>query len=333
MKKKIELFIKFLLLIILPVIIIGYKTTQGLWRVVKKYSIVTQLDKKINIPLLPQAPKMQWLHTAGNKITNEQGENIILRGVNIASINWGVDEWNPRAVEQAITSWHAKVIRTRIYLSDFKTDKNEFFFKLEDQIVGPARKQGVYVILHNYVPFPLNKTDLPSEEMMQMWEAVARFYKDDPLILYDVIPEPHDTSWEEVRRVYGEIIPRVKRENPKALIFVSGLAWGREINPYLENPLPYDNLVYRSNPYNQPDRFEGLFGQIALKYPVFLGEFGPNQDMSQESVTEVISYANALGIGWTAWTFHSVGCPCLLTDYQTFTPSEYGNVVKEALQR
>lgn len=331
MKTLTKLF-KFIVLIALPLGLIGYKAGQwGIWEI-RKLLIVTPMKNKISLPFMPEAPQVSWLHTQGNKIINANNQPVILRGVNIASINWGVDNWNAWAVDYAIKEWHANVIRSRVYLSDYKKDKAEFFLRLEDQIVSPARKHGVYVILHNYVPVPLNNDDLPNEEMKKMWEAVAQFYKDDPLILYDLIPEPHDTSWDKIRQAYTDLITRVRRIHPKSLIFVSGMNWGRRINEYLDNPMPYENIVYRSNPYNESQMFEDLFGKISQKYPVFLGEFGPNQDMSIEAVKAVIDYSQKLEIGWTAWTFHSVGCPCLLDDYKSFTPSSYGEIVRKALE-
>ena len=78
--------------------------------------------------------------------------------------------------------------------------------------------------------------------------------------------------------------------------------------------------------------FEGLFAQIALKYPVFLGEFGSSEDLTMDldAVKQLLSLAQQLQIGWTAWNFSASAVPSL-TDEATFTPSEYGEVVKQAL--
>ncbi len=243
-----------------------------------------------------------------------------------------MDEWNAKATTYAITNWKANVIRTRAYLDDYKRDKGEFFFKLEEQILGRARKLGVYVILNNYVPRNLKGNDLPDEEMIRMWEEIAKFYKDEPIILYDIIPEPHDTTNEKIINAYKEFIPRIRKIHPKSLIFVTGNNWGREINQYLHEPLPYNNIVYRSNPYNHFKEFPNLFGNIALQYPVFLGEFGENQDMNLEDVKALIAYAKELNIGWTAWNFSNIGCPCLLINSKTYEPSSYGEIVFKGLQ-
>jgi hypothetical protein len=114
---------------------------------------------------------------------------------------------------------------------------------------------------------------------------------------------------------------------------VTGLDWGRDINAWLDQPIPYENIVYRANPYNKTGEFESFFGKIALKYPVFLGEFGTQDKLSMtlKDVENLLGYADSLGLGWTAWHFTSTGCPCLLSDEDSFTPNEYGIMVKNSL--
>lgn len=276
---------------------------------------------------------IDWLSVDGNKIIDEEGKAKILRGVNIGSINWGYDKWNPRATNYAIKKWNANIIRTRIYPNDFFADKQAFYQKMEEQVINPARKKGVYVILHSFMEE--SPDDLPDQKAIEMWGEVAKHYKNDPIILYDPIPEPHNTTKEKLRKAYTQVIEEIREVHPKSLILVTGLGWGREINSYLENPLPYKNIVYRSNPYNRAGEFEGLFGEVAKEYPVFLTEFGAGgyPPMSEESVEALLAYADKLGLGWTAWHFHSEGCPCLLKDYKTFEPSNWGSFVYEELQK
>jgi len=330
--KKIGDIVKFILLILVPTTLVFYKIGQQLN--LEKYFFVAKKTITQSTPLKKVLlPEILWLSTSGNKIINEKGETVVLRGVNIASINWGFEKWNPKAVNYAVKEWNSNVIRTRIYPDDFVKDKTEFFNQLEKQIVDPARRNGVYVVLHSFMSN--SPDDLPEQKTIEMWQAVADFYKNDSLILYDLIPEPHNTTKEKLRQAYLNLIPKVRLKNPKSLIFVTGLGWGREINSYLENPIPFENIVYRSNPYNRAAEFEGLFGEIALKYPVFLTEFGADAypEMSKQSVQDLLDYADNLGLSWTAWHFQSQGCPCLLSNWKTFEASDWGKLVYEALQK
>ena len=278
-------------------------------------------------------PQVSWLTTRDKAIINDKNEKLILRGINIASTTWGpeFEQWNPLAVTYAVDNWSVNVIRTRIHEYEYVDNPANFFFKLETQILDPARSRGVYVILH---PWFGENQSLPDENGVKMWLAVAKRYQNDPHILYDIFAEPRDIDRGELINTYNSLIPQIRQVNPRSLIFVTGLDWGREINSFLDSPLPYDNLVYRTNPYNKTGEFEGLFGRIAEIYPVFIGEFGSDDKltMTEESVQSLLGYADALEIGWTAWHFSDSGCPCLLSDNNLFTPTSYGQIVLDALR-
>lgn len=317
----------YLLAIFVPLLIISFFFFQNLSEKIN-FSFKRYLAKPS-----PQVEvvKLPWLKTEGRFLVNEKGEKVILRGVNLASVDWGYESWHPEAIDYLAKNWQVNVIRTRIIQEEYEKDQTTFFQKLEEEFLIPARRNGLYVILHPRVRNSL--TDLPDNQTTAMWRAVAEKYKDDPNILFDLLAEPHNTSQSAVINAYKQLISEVRSIRPQSLILVTGLSWGREINSYLENPLPFENIVYRSNPYNTPKMFKSLFGEIDKVYPVFFGEFGAEgfPPMSKEDVEALINYAKNNEIGWTAWNFHSLGCPCLLKNYKTFEPTEYGLIVKNAL--
>ncbi len=291
---------------------------------------LNSLPKKEKSEKPEKSAQLSWLSTSGRFIVNEKGEPVILRGVNLSSLSWGYHDWFPQAVEIAIDDWEANVIRTRIYQDDYFADPEEFFATIEKTIINPAQEKGSYIILNPWIG---QNEPLPNEETIIFWQEVAYHYQDNPAIIYDILAEPHDVSRNQVWQANQKIIEAIRQVHSKSLIMVTGVGWGREINSYLDNPLPYENIVYRTNPYNKAGEFQAIFGQIARFYPIFLGEFGADgyPPMSQESVKELLSLADQLSLGWTAWNFHAVGCPCLLSDHQTYQPSAYGQIVKNAL--
>lgn len=310
-----------ILLVFSPLLYLGYK------------KISPQLDlycldlaqKNHPYPISP-------LHTQGTQILNDQNIPVRLRGVNLISTNWGdkYKDWNPEAIEYATKNWHINVLRTRIYEHEYADNPAKFFLTLEEQILQPARKNGLYVIVH---PWFGENDSLPGPGGIKMWLAFVSRYKNDPHIIYDLLAEPRDTTFDAVYQTYISLIPQVRAIAPNSLIMVTGLDWGRDINAYLERPLPFPNLVYRTNPYNKTAEFPGLFGKIVEKYPVFFGEFGTvdKLSMSIKDVQNVMAYADKLGIGWTAWHFTSTGCPCLLSNELDFTPTPAGELVKANL--
>jgi endoglucanase len=273
---------------------------------------------------------LAWLKTSGRFIVDDTGQPVILRGVNLASLSWGYHDWFPEAIQVAVEDWGVNVIRTRIYQDDYFANPEVFFTTLEDTIINPAGQYGVYVILNPWIG---QNESLPNEQTITFWQAVASRYRNNPTVIYDILAEPHDVSRDQVWQANQSLIKTIRQVHPDSLIMVTGIGWGREINSYLDNPLPYKNIVYRTNPYNKTGEFEAIFGQIARYYPVFIGEFGADgyPPMTQVSVQALLNLADKLALGWTAWNFHSVGCPCLLSDYQDFSPSSYGQIVKTAL--
>ena len=311
-----------ILLVLSPLIYLGFK----------KFSPEIALLRYDYAHPLSSYPPVSPLHTKGTEILNSEGKPVILRGVNLISTNWGnnYSTWDPQAIAVAARDWHANVIRTRIYEDAFKASYGQFFLDLEREILTPAREHGMYVVIH---PWFGQNDSFPDQDGVRMWLAVAARYQNDPHIIFDLLAEPRDTTFASLRGEYLQLIPQIRAIAPHALIMVTGLDWGRDINAWLAAPLPFGNLVYRTNPYNKTGEFESYFGRIALKYPVFIGEFGTENalSMAPQDVQNLLGYADDLHLGWTAWHFTATGCPCLLSSDTQFTPSAYGEIVKGAL--
>jgi endoglucanase len=277
-------------------------------------------------------PIVSPLHTEGTQVLDNSNRPVILRGVNLISTNWNPIylDWNPQAVEKAASDWKANVIRSRIYQYEFEANPAAFFLKMEQQIFEPARKHGLYIIVH---PWFGENQSLPKNEGVKMWLAFAKRYGNDPHFIFDLFAEPRDIPFEDLKSSYEALIPQIRQIAPNSLIMVTGLDWGRDINAWYDQPLPYDNLIYRANPYNKTGEFESFIGKIALKRPIFLGEFGTQDKLSMTltDVKNLLGYADQLNVGWTAWHFTATGCPCLLEGESSFTPTPYGSVVKSAL--
>ena len=99
------------------------------------------------------------LHVMGNQLADPANNTVVLRGVNIASLEWRPDGDNVlRAVDIAINSWHVNLIRLPVN-EDFwfghdqswtggeSGDGGAAYRALVDQIISTAKAKNVYVML------------------------------------------------------------------------------------------------------------------------------------------------------------------------------------------
>lgn len=312
--------------IVVPLGIIAYRQFQEIYPTWDVPTVVT------NIATQPQVKTVSPLHTSGRDILDSNNQKIILRGVNVGSVEWAEPSWHPKAINFLANNWPINIIRIRVLEKDYVADKDTFFRNLDWQFIRPAEENGLYIIIS--VKVRDASTDLADPPVHAMWQDLAARYKNDPHIIYDLLPEPHDVPMSRIVANYTALIDEVRALAPDSLIFVSGDNWGRNLNYYAQNPYPYPNIVYRTNPYNEAYFFPDQFEEIMSVYPVFLGEFGPTDHpfMSSEAADTLLKIAKDNDLSWTAWNFHSVGCPCLLSDWQTFTPSPFGEMVLRYLR-
>ena len=148
----------------------------------------------------------------------------------------------------------------------------------------------------------------PQEKHAAFWREVAGKYKNHPAVLFDLLNEPHDVSW-EVWRDGGPVTDaktsdKVAAENKDRLVafqsvgmqglldavrgtgarnvaIVGGLDWGYDLSGVLEGRAledrSGDGVVYSSHVYPWKRDWRGKFLAVAEKHPVFLGEVGADE--------------------------------------------------------
>jgi len=170
---------------------------------------------------------------------------------------------------------------------------------------------------------------------IMMWNDLAARYKDNPLVAFQPYNEPHDISWDQWRngglildpatvwtaagmqQMYGAI----RATGAKNLVFVTGNNWGHTPPPsaYL---LDGYNIVYAVNFYTcsqlpppscttpdptnpVPAKGQGIdqWATISMKQPVVITEFGWPDPNDGTFNARLISWAEAHGVGWIAFTW------------------------------
>jgi endoglucanase len=159
-------------------------------------------EEKANAPLP--------LKIVGTKILNSKGQPVLLRGVNVASLEWTSDGQGHilQTVNTAIHDWHAQIIRLPLTQDRWfgKTpeqhDGGMAYRELVQEIVNTCSTNRCYIILDlhwsdcNEWGKHIGQHSMPDLNSVTFWENVAPLYANNPAVLFDLYNEPHDVSWD-----------------------------------------------------------------------------------------------------------------------------------------
>ncbi|MBW3637941.1 MAG: glycoside hydrolase family 5 protein [Armatimonadetes bacterium] len=271
--------------------------------------------KKINIPYETANPAKfpSELRVVGNKILNKEGKEVWLQGVNIMSLDWSATgERVLLSTKVAIEDWKSNIIRLAVKekywfgKDSSQKDGGKAYRELVDAVVNLAANRGVYVLLdlHHY--------RAARQEDADFWKDAAARYKDHPALIFDLLNEPHGTSWEIWRN--GGFVP-VKKEGvdetaflteeekiknnagfrgvgmqgllnaarstgAKNVVLVGGLDYGYDLSGVLNGFALEDKdgngIIYGSHIYPWKSGYQKKIIDIVEKHPVLFGENGGN---------------------------------------------------------
>lgn len=288
-------------------------------------------DKKDPAKPAPESSGLSWLHTEGNRIVNEAGESMVLRGVNRSGLEYDL---NGNGISKLEVQYICQIWKAQIVRIPFNQDwvmNNPTYLALLDAVIEWITDQNAYALLDlQWQSTEVGIPNIPNIEAVYMWQMLAARYAQKPGVLYDIHNEAHNTTWDAWRQRASQIIEAIRDVHPDALIFVCGLDWAYDLRGWETAPLPYDNIVYSSHPYpfkGQPWAWDEYFGNLSDTHPVFLGEFGGGEE-DLEWGRQILAYFEEKELGWTAWSW--VDSP-RLTESDRRTPTAFGELVYEAL--
>lgn len=320
--------------------------------------------------LLALPPITRTLKVSGNKLLNDQGKRVILRGVNVPSLEWSAKgEQVLRSAKVALLDWKANVIRVPVHNAYWfgraksakeKGGDPEAYRAIVDDLVKIAAGQGAYLILD------LHLYGGPKAEAVEFWKDAAARYKDNPAVLFDLYNEPTGITWElwqkggprevkdkktgetSVVQVVGmqALIDAVRSTGARNIVICGGLEYAYNLTGVLDgkalNPGAGNGLIYATHFYNWHRNWEKNFLGVAAKYPVLVGEFGADvkkmsfiKASSQEDpytwMPDALGMMQKYELNWTAFSLHPKATPVLIKDW-TYEPTPFfGAFVKDAL--
>lgn len=194
------------------------------------------------------------------------------------------------------------------------------------------------------------------------WTEVATTFQGNDAVIFDLFNEPHPdaandwtdatAAWTCLRdggvcdgigyEVAGmqTLVDAVRATGATNVIMVSGLEWTNNLSQWLDYAPtdPAGNLMASWHSYNfnacvDTACWDSQIGPVAAQVPVQVGEFGQDT-CAHDYVDQVMDWADANGIGYTAWTWNPWGCSggnVLIEDWDGTPTSTYGEGIRDHL--
>ena len=225
-------------------------------------------------------------------------------------------------------------------------------FKHLDRVVELCARHEIYTIIdlhalpgyqnqHWHSDNPTHKAFLWKHKHFQdrtvnIWEAIAERYKDNPWVAgYNPINEPADPTEKAIMPVYRRLYEAIRAIDPDHIIFLEGNRYSQDFHMFGK---PWENVIYTNHDYALPGFADGgpYPGVSRGKYvdkevlektflerssymlehdvPIWVGEFGPvylgeeeADAMRHQLLRDQLEIYTRYGVNWAIWTYKDIG--------------------------
>jgi hypothetical protein len=181
------------------------------------------------------------------------------------------------------------------------------------------------------------------------WSSVARAFKHDHALVFDLYNEPHGISWEcwrdgcmlpEGWRTAGmqTLVDAVRSSGARQPIIATGLHWGTDVSSWLDYRPddPADQLAVGLHFYDfascaSLDCWRRTVDPVAGEVPVVVTEIG-ERECSGAFLDRFMSWADSADVSYLAWSWNPAGCaaPALIESWDG-RPTPAGEQLRERL--
>ena len=255
------------------------------------------------------------LHVKRNKLVDEEGNVVQLRGVSTHGLTWYPDFINERLFKQLSEEWDCSFIRLAMYSETYceepveEDGKNESL-RLMEKGIEAAIAADMYVLVDWHI---LNDYDpnINSKQAREFFDYISKKYADYPNLLFEICNEPNGaTSWNDITMYANETIPVIRKNIPDSVIMVGTPNYDRVLTVAMQRPLDFDNVMYSFHFYAASHR-EDLKNELEVAVqsglPVFITECGLTEESGDgtinfDSAREWFGYLAEKKIGYAVWS-------------------------------
>lgn len=290
----------------------------------------------------------------GNRLVNGQDQPVRLLGVNRSGIEYACIQdlgifagpSDKRSIA-AMAAWGINAVRLPLNEDCWlgingapRRDSGARYRAAVRAYVRRLHRAGLYVVLdlHWSAPGSLRATgqqplaDL--DHSPDFWASVARAFRSDPAVVFDLYNEPFGVSWQCWRdgcampggwRSAGmqTLLDAVRSTGAKQPLIATGLDWGGDLSAWLTYR-PRDPLhqlvagihVYDFRPCLDAGCWSEDFRRVVRAVPVVATEVG-QKACGGAFLDRFMSWADHAGVSYLGWTWNPTGCssPALIQSW------------------
>lgn len=249
-----------------------------------------------------------WLNIKDNKLVNQYGEIIQLKGISTHGIQWYGYLATKENMKILKEEWNSNLFRIAMYTEEGGYLSNKNLKEEVKRIVDYAIELDMYVIIDWHI---LTNGDPLStkEEAIKFFDEMSNLYKDVPNVIYELCNEPNNTFWDNNIKPYSEAIIKTIRKNSNSIIIVGTNAWSQDIEDAVRNPIDDEKTMYALHFYagSHTDWLRDRAKVAIEKIPLFVSEWGTSAadgnggNYFGES-DKWIEFMNENNLSWTNWS-------------------------------
>ncbi len=266
-----------------------------------------EVEKTVSI-----VEKFGKLSVSGNKIVDQNGEPVVLRGMslfwsqikgkyyNYDCVKWLRDDWKCTIVRAAMGIEQADGLDG--YLVNPQTEYDKVI-----TVIDAAIDLGIYVIVDWHDHHAHNN----KEEAIEFFKRIATKYGDKPNVIYEIYNEPMQISWKDDVKPYSEeVIKAIREIDHDNLIIVGTTTWSQDVDIASNDPLNFNNLVYSLHFYassHKQDLRDKAVAALNNGVALFVSEFGTTEYTGDGFIDEAeveawFKFMEANKISWCNWS-------------------------------
>lgn len=256
------------------------------------------------------------LHVEGTYLADKDDKLVQLRGVSTHGLGWFPQYVNEAAIRQFNEEWGCNVFRLAMYTAEgagYCTNGDDQKEKLKDLVhkgVQAAIDEDMYVIIDWHVLQDQDPNKY-KDEAKKFFEEMAKTYKDDPHVIYEICNEPNGgTSWSRIKEYALDVIPVIRKYAPNAIVIVGTPTWSQDVDIAANDPITeYDNVMYALHFYasTHTDSLRNKCKTAVKKgLPIFVTEYGiceasGNGVINEKQANLWIEMLDGYGISHVMW--------------------------------